>query len=1277
MANEETRAGPKVPDAAAQEFSEGKKSDPWQEGPDPWSGGKTMSQSQSSSATPPQPSWEEFQKFFEWWARNSLEAESEGFDSKAHRNSPAFGKGKGKGGQKKAASAWKSSASKHRRAEHEHELGDRARRFGGHGDSGEPDRSKDLRGHRARTGHTQQDPDPPRRPNGDRPPGGPASDPGARNSGGHDKEGPKRTRRAFDPPGSDPPDDDDNGSSHGSDDWEDDSQDLPSAATSESVRTSEVKSLLMKRWKENERPKSSLGSVKIEDFAGDRGRYRSWRRVVRAQQQLYQLADPELAMLIYLSCKREARDVLDQMTIEEMVRPEGLAKVWQLLDEAYHETSEYFERVESEFASYRRAPTQSIASFLSQIKRLKADYLREDPDTKFSDRAWAQRVLVRASLSKRERLDVFFSAGGVYASKEIERALRHRCQRVHEEEKRLPSMYKKGPRSFASRSTASMTTSSNSSTTSSARFKRKGFSKGHGAHVAGQDDEPEVLPSDEEEEDLEQEPGAYEAYVQDRDRDEVLEDGPEDECEEDEESEAEDSITHEELKEAWAAGWRAKDQIAEKKRFRNFKKTGQRSSQQPTGVGNDPRKQSTTCSSCGNRGHWKGDPECPKVKAGVDKPFQPKQKVKNHVNYVGTPSSLPVISEVQSTEASSLHQVNFTFMVGDGDGGNRVPQPKQPARKEAKRGRFCPQCGFRVKLEDKFCSDCGHSLGAPSSSSVPSANPASKRSSLLLDYASEAEEESSESSNETSDDSFQRVDEGPFYVVPLEAARAAALQIDRKPMKAGKLQYVEVDAQSFLTWIRRRRRCCSISWSRKRSRLVMNDDAGIEKGIVIHLPGQILQCPTQCLSPGSISGHLQMIYQRQWKPRRRKFSSELFMIFESVEGDFVLQMVQQRRLSLRDLVRTHGRIWGGPTTNGVSLHAAFVVTSRMSWFGMFDMGPTSHSMRCLSRIPLNQRCFHRVAFWPLPIRVARLQLEVLSGTNASRLNWRSLAWLGTKSKNPSGSNLVLATPSCPSMLVCTRSASMVSIHGFVWVWWKLMQQIVQVWLAQLIWVVGMWLSILVRGSCMLWEWLGRCCWLRQGILVSTCWSMAIWISLRVMSLWELSLRSWRALPMPLLFLLQASTMWRILSCRLRAMHLGCVLRMKICLRRRIHRFGSWCRTWRLCKLLRLKWQLVAGRVRRPLKTMKRLIFQPLLMNAVVFNLRPRRVLRHLRWNRGVMKTLRFGWSLEKLQPSARARRGEFADICAKCMRPLDHRSHRSSGPWVHRLSSDQKGPTKS
>ena len=63
------------------------------------------------------------------------------------------------------------------------------------------------------------------------------------------------------------------------------------------------------------RPKSSLGSVKIEEFYGDRSRYLKWKRAIEAQQHLYGLENAELSMFVYLSTRREARDVVEQHPI--------------------------------------------------------------------------------------------------------------------------------------------------------------------------------------------------------------------------------------------------------------------------------------------------------------------------------------------------------------------------------------------------------------------------------------------------------------------------------------------------------------------------------------------------------------------------------------------------------------------------------------------------------------------------------------------------------------------------------------------------------------------------------------------------------------------------------------------------------------------------------------------------------------------------------------------------------------------------------------------------
>ena len=75
------------------------------------------------------------------------------------------------------------------------------------------------------------------------------------------------------------------------------------------------------------------------------------------------------------------------------------------------------------------------AAYIANLCRLREEYLREDEGTMISDRAFAQRMLSRAALTRRERMDIFFSAGGKYVSKHIERVLRFRCADIHVQEK--------------------------------------------------------------------------------------------------------------------------------------------------------------------------------------------------------------------------------------------------------------------------------------------------------------------------------------------------------------------------------------------------------------------------------------------------------------------------------------------------------------------------------------------------------------------------------------------------------------------------------------------------------------------------------------------------------------------------------------------------------------------------------------------------------------------------------------------------------------------------
>lgn len=441
-----------------------------------------------------------------------------------------------------------------------------------------------------------------------------------------------------------------------------------------SVDTSAIRSMLKRRVKQNmDRPKSSLGSVKIEEYAGERSRYAKWKKAVEAQQQLYRLDEEELAMLIYLSSRRDARDCLDQRSITEYTRPGGLRLVWRLLDESFGETDEeLFERAESEYALYRRLPGQPVAAYIGQMKRLKAQYARVDPDTHISDRAWAQRLLNRCSLGRRDRLDVFFSAGGLYEPAAIERALRHRCARVHEDERKTPQPSKFSKPPF-----------------SRPRSGEKGSGKGKRpfakrTYLANEENGEEA---EEYEEDLEGDEAAYQTYLQ-----EVREDGCETILEEPEnlgEGEDEDSDEDEdEVLEAYAAGWKAKAKMGDKKKNRGWKP---KTSTAATTGSLAQKKQASTCASCGQRGHWKGDAQCPNVMNGKDKPHVPKGKENEH----------------------GVNAVHYTFAVSS----RTVPKKSKIEEKKDKKEKksepetaSCPACRWPTYMAAKFCPQCGASM---------------------------------------------------------------------------------------------------------------------------------------------------------------------------------------------------------------------------------------------------------------------------------------------------------------------------------------------------------------------------------------------------------------------------------------------------------------------------------------------------------------------------------------------------------------------------------------
>ena len=428
--------------------------------------------------------------------------------------------------------------------------------------------------------------------------------------------------------------------------------------------------------------------MRIEEFAGDRRKYLKWKKAIEAQEKLYRLEPGEVSMLVYLSTRAEARDVLDQVPLSELTGAEGSLVLWRLLDESFGESgAELFERAERELNSYRRLPGQAISTYLASMRRLKAQYTRIDPDTVISDRAWAQRLLNRASLSKRERLDVYYSAGGSYTASGIEAALRHRCSQVHEEERRIPTPSTASSRStWSSRASSSRASSAPSSSTVASRRSPfgKGGGKRNGVHLAtelDEIDEDEDLELEEVGDDLPEE-GDHEA--EDQDASEIAEEPGEDDI-------AMEEATTEEVVEAFAAGWKAKAKTADGRKAPSA--LGPRSPSATSARSLAEKKKGSTCSSCGLRGHWRGDPQCANVLSGKDPPHR----------------------KPESTSTREVNFTNFTFAAGASqEDVFPPPLPVSSGPATAAPGwtssPTCPSCFAAVTMDQKFCRECGHKL---------------------------------------------------------------------------------------------------------------------------------------------------------------------------------------------------------------------------------------------------------------------------------------------------------------------------------------------------------------------------------------------------------------------------------------------------------------------------------------------------------------------------------------------------------------------------------------
>ena len=84
---------------------------------------------------------------------------------------------------------------------------------------------------------------------------------------------------------------------------------------------------------------------------------------------------------------------------------------------------------------------------------------------------------------------------------------------------------------------------------------------------------------------------------------------------------SDEGLAEESITEAFTAGWKAKAKTAAARKARGWS-AGKGPGTSSTSKSLAEKKKISTCSSCGQKGHWKGDSQCPNVIAGRDPPHR-------------------------------------------------------------------------------------------------------------------------------------------------------------------------------------------------------------------------------------------------------------------------------------------------------------------------------------------------------------------------------------------------------------------------------------------------------------------------------------------------------------------------------------------------------------------------------------------------------------------------------------------------------------------------------
>ena len=357
--------------------------------------------------------------------------------------------------------------------------------------------------------------------------------------------------------------------------------------------------------------------------AQDLRAFSRWERRVevwKLQIKAY-MTEADAALSLFTSLSGEAEAEIEHLDLKKVHHKDGIAYIMESLREPLQQKQLFQKRkLLADYEAVSRIPSETMRQYVNRYKRIERDLesVGISSSAMYDSESRGNRLLERAKLAPELQRLVLIAAGNSLHYDPIRDAL---CMQFPDF-RAAPQVFTTGGfqnrQNRFDRGGSSTTASSSSSSTSSASSGSKGHGKSHG-HRSGQFHR-KVFQTEHQEDDLAEIP---EGENEDHEEYQDAEEHPEDEAEQEPSGEADA-----EQDEAVDALQELASVLTVTSKKLQSTILGRKFSGKPRSI--EERKRTSSCSSCGQMGHWEGDAICPNSGADSKGKSKGKGKTKQH-----------------------------------------------------------------------------------------------------------------------------------------------------------------------------------------------------------------------------------------------------------------------------------------------------------------------------------------------------------------------------------------------------------------------------------------------------------------------------------------------------------------------------------------------------------------------------------------------------------------------------------------------------------------------